>query len=40
MVTGPVYLKERVAMTGTWDDSRMYAPYPSVDTSLFPNLKR
>lgn len=40
MVSGPVYMKERVTMTGSWDDSKMYAPYPSIDTSLYPSLKR
>lgn len=40
MVNGPVYMKERVTMTGSWDDSKMYAPYPSIDTSLYPSLKK
>ena len=35
-----LYLQERVQVTGTWDDSKMYAPYPAVDTSLYPSLKK
>ena len=30
--------KEKVAVTGTWDDSKMYAPYPYEDAILNPNL--
>jgi len=26
-------------VTGTWDDSKMYAPYPYEDAILNPNLK-
>ena len=40
MVTGPVYMRERVEVSGAWSDDRAYAPYPSVDVSLNPNLKR
>ena len=29
---------EKVPVNGTWDDSRMYAPYPFVDSSLNPGL--
>ena len=35
-----VLRNEKVAVTGTWDDSKMYAPYPSKDVILNPNLKR
>ena len=30
--------KEKVAVTGSWDDSKMYAPYPYEDAILNPNL--
>ncbi|EJW96098.1 protein containing RagB/SusD domain protein [gut metagenome] len=30
--------KEKVSVTGTWDDSKMYAPYPYEDAILNPNL--
>ena len=30
---------EAVPVTGTWDDSKMYAPYPYEDAILNPNLK-
>ena len=40
MVTGPVYVKERLAISGAWDDSRAYVEYPSTDKTLAPNLKR
>ena len=30
--------KEAVAVTGTWDDSKMYVPYPYEDVILNPNL--
>lgn len=30
--------KEKVAVAGTWDDSKMYAPYPYEDAILNPNL--
>ena len=33
-----IRLKERVPVTGTWDDSKMYAPYPYEDAILNPNL--
>ncbi len=32
--------KEVVTVTGTWDDSKMYAPYPYEEALLNPNLKR
>jgi hypothetical protein len=35
-----VFRKELVEVTGTWNDSRMYAPYPAADAMLNPNLKR
>lgn len=31
---------EKVPVTGTWDDSKMYAPYPYEDAILNPNLHR
>ncbi|WP_108822145.1 RagB/SusD family nutrient uptake outer membrane protein [Dysgonomonas sp. Marseille-P4361] len=34
-----IFRKEAVPVTGTWDDSKMYAPYPFSDASLNPNLK-
>ncbi len=34
-----VMRKEAVSVTGTWDDSRMYSPYPYEDAILNPNLK-
>ena len=34
-----VFRKEKVAVSGDWDDSRMYAPYPYEDAILNPNLK-
>ncbi|WP_300814102.1 RagB/SusD family nutrient uptake outer membrane protein [uncultured Bacteroides sp.] len=34
-----VFRKEAVPVTGTWDDSRMYSPYPYEDAILNPNLK-
>ena len=33
-----VFRKEAVAVTGTWDDSKMYVPYPYEDVILNPNL--
>jgi hypothetical protein len=35
-----VFRKEKVEVTGTWNDAMMYAPYPAVDAMLNPNLKR
>lgn len=35
-----IFRTEGVAMTGSWSDSRMYAPYPAVDQALNPNLHR
>lgn len=35
-----VFRKEVVPVTGAWDDSKMYAPYPYEDVILNPNLKR
>ena len=29
---------EAVSVSGTWDDSRMYSPYPYEDSILNPNL--
>jgi hypothetical protein len=34
-----IFRKEAVPVTGTWDDSKMYAPYPFSDSSLNSNLK-
>ena len=34
-----VFRKEKVPVTGAWDDSRMYAPYPYEDAILNPNLQ-
>ena len=34
-----VMRKEAVSVTGTWDDSRMYSPYPYEDAILNPGLK-
>jgi hypothetical protein len=33
-----VFRREAVPVTGTWDDSRMYSPYPYGDKILNPNL--
>lgn len=35
-----VFRKEAVTVTGSWNDSKMYAPYPNSDVILNPNLKR
>lgn len=35
-----VYRKEAVSVSGVWDDSKMYLPYPSRDVINNPNLKR
>ena len=35
-----VFRKEVVPVTGAWDDSKMYAPYPYEDAILNPNLHR
>ena len=35
-----VFRKEAVPVTGSWDDSRMYSPYPYEDAILNPNLHR
>ncbi len=35
-----VFRKEAVPVTGTWDDSKMYSPYPYEDAILNPNLHR
>ena len=37
-VASGVFRKEAVAVTGTWDDSKMYVPYPYEDVILNPNL--
>lgn len=34
-----IFRNEAVAVTGTWDDSRMYSPYPYEDAILNPGLK-
>lgn len=33
-----IFRKEAVTVTGEWDDSKMYCPYPYEDKSLNPNL--
>jgi hypothetical protein len=33
-----IFRRENVPVTGTWDDSKMYAPYPYGDKILNPNL--
>lgn len=35
-----IFRKEAVPVTGTWDDNKMYIPYPYQDVILNPNLKR
>jgi hypothetical protein len=35
-----VFRKEKVDVTGTWNDAMMYAPYPAADAMLNPNLRR
>lgn len=35
-----IFRKEAVPVTGSWDDSKMYIPYPYEDAILNPNLKR
>ena len=35
-----VVLKEALAPVGTFSESKIYAPYPSTDVNLNPNLKR
>lgn len=35
-----IFRNEKVTVTGTWDDSRMYTPYPSGDAIMNANLKR
>ena len=37
-VVSGVFRKEAVTVTGTWDDSKMYVPYPYEDVILNPNL--
>jgi len=39
-VASGVTLQETVPVTGTWNDSKMYAPYPYNDRLMNPNLKR
>lgn len=34
-----IYRKEAIPVNGTWDDSKMYVPYPFQDAALNPNLK-
>lgn len=38
-VASGVKLNEKVPVSGVWDDSKMYAPYPYTDSSLNDNLK-
>lgn len=33
-----VFRNEKVPVTGVWDDSKMYAPYPFTDASINPGL--
>jgi hypothetical protein len=35
-----VFRKEKVPVTGIWDDSKMYLPYPYRDAAINPNLKK
>jgi hypothetical protein len=35
-----VFRKEKVEVSGTWNDAMMFAPYPAADVMLNPNLKR
>ena len=35
-----VMRNEKVPVSGTWDDSKMYSPYPYEDAILNPNLHR
>ncbi len=35
-----VFRREAVPVSGAWDDSRMYSPYPYEEAILNPNLKR
>lgn len=37
-VASGVFRKEAVTVIGTWDDSKMYVPYPYEDVILNPNL--
>jgi hypothetical protein len=39
-VTPGVFRNEKVTVTGTWDDNKMYIPYPYGNVILNPNLKR
>ena len=34
-----VFRNEKLAVTGSWDDSKMYCPYPYEDTTYNPNLR-
>ena len=34
-----IFRNEAVSVTGSWDDSKMYSPYPYGDAILNPNLK-
>ena len=34
-----VFVKEAIPVTGVWDDSKMYFPYPARDAANNPNLK-
>lgn len=35
-----IFRKEAVPVTGEWDDSKMYLPYPYKDAAINPNLKK
>ncbi len=35
-----IFRNEAVSVTGTWDDGKMYSPYPYEDVILNPNLKK
>ena len=35
-----IFRREAVPVSGAWDDSRMYSPYPYEESILNPGLKR
>lgn len=37
-VADGVLRKEVVPVTGVWDDSKMYAPYPYTDSAVNPSM--
>lgn len=37
-VADGVFRKEVVPVTGVWDDSKMYAPYPYTDLAVNPSM--